>query len=71
MRPLHQLSTALCAAVCASTANVVVGQQSSSGGSDSGSFVKLRERLAPGPGDVLANLDEYDKFWIGECWKEK
>ena len=47
------------------------GSSSSSYGStntdpDSGSFLKLRQKLAPGPGDVLETLDQYDKLWIGK-----
>lgn len=75
---LRQLSIALLLLVVATTTKHVSGAYSSNSNSETsaGRMEELKQKLSPGPGDVLDNLDEYDKFWIevkhsGSCvWSE-
>ncbi|KAL7554808.1 hypothetical protein ACHAWF_018357 [Thalassiosira exigua] len=55
------------------TSLLVVG--AADAGDSSAQLAELREKLAPSASDILASLDDYDKFWIkvksGSCvWSE-
>ena len=57
----NQLSTTALCIIIALGCTTIVSASYSSTTTEQQTFIELQQKLSPGPGDVIENLEDYDK----------